>query len=56
MMSRAKEPLRTAVTLSGDFDFYSDPHASCWRVRVIAMSIEDKDGGPMLGYVIATQE
>jgi hypothetical protein len=49
----AKEPLRTAVTLSGDFDFYANAHGSCWRVRVIGMSIEEKNGGTVLGYVVA---
>ena len=38
----AKQPLQSAVTLSGDFDFYDARHDGCWNVHVIALPVANK--------------
>lgn len=35
----AKEPLHTAVMLSGDFEFYAGGHDGCWAVHVLSLPV-----------------
>jgi hypothetical protein len=48
----AKDPLATAVALSGDFIFYSSHHYTCWNVHVLAMPV-NMTGGTRVGYAIS---
>jgi hypothetical protein len=48
----ARDPLATAVTLSGDFEFYASPHPGCWTVNVIALELS-MEGGSRSGYAVA---
>jgi hypothetical protein len=48
----AKDPLSTAVTLSGDFDFYPSSHLGCWEVNVIALEATTQDG-LRVGYAVS---
>ena len=50
-VQRARDPLRTAVTFSGDLDFYPAYKASCWRVHVIAAAIKHENGSHS-GFVV----
>jgi hypothetical protein len=47
----ARDPLATAVTLSGDFRFYPSQHATCWNVHVLSAPLESE--GRPLGYAIS---
>src|SRR5215468_8286614 len=40
----ARDPLQSAVMLSGDFDFYPDRHAGCWSVHVISLPVKSAKG------------
>lgn len=48
----AKDPLETAVMLSGDFDFYASHHDGCWNVHVLSLPIISAKGKPM-GYAVS---
>jgi hypothetical protein len=48
----AREPLQSAVMLSGDFDFYEGRHDGCWNVHVISLPIKNAKGKEM-GYAIS---
>lgn len=48
----ARDPLRDAVMLSGDFEFYSGTHAGCWNVRVISLPVVSAKGR-RVGYAIS---
>jgi hypothetical protein len=48
----ARDPLATAVTLSGDFGFYPSQHYGCWNVHVLSMPI-NLEGGRVIGYAIS---
>lgn len=48
----AKDPLESAVMLSGDFVFYTRPHEGCWNVHVLSMQVATATGKNM-GYVIS---
>ncbi len=50
---QALEPLRTAVTLSGDFDFYPVYHIGCWTIHVLAIRTSSQ-GGIQTGYAVST--
>ena len=39
----------TAVTSSGDVDFFSTPHDGCWTIKVLAIKFEP----PRRGYVLS---
>ena len=41
--------IETAVTLSGDVDFFSIPHKGCWTIKVLAMKFEP----PLRGYTLS---
>lgn len=48
----AKEALSTAVTLSGDFQFYESPHQGCWTVHVISLPMSNEARMP-IGYAVS---
>src|ERR1700691_2757232 len=48
----AKDPLATAVTLSGDFEFYASSHAACGTVEVLSLPVQLENGVP-IGYAIS---
>jgi hypothetical protein len=48
----AKDPLKAAVMLSGDFDFYPIDHDGCWTVHVLSLPISSAKGKNM-GYAIS---
>jgi hypothetical protein len=48
----ARAPLATAVTLSGDFEFYTSAHSGCWTVHVIALELRT-EGGSRAGFAVA---
>jgi len=48
----AKDPLATAVTLSGDFEFYASDHDTCWTVHVLSMPVH-LEGGIPIGYAVS---
>src|ERR1700683_4607621 len=48
----AKDPLATAVTLSGDFEFYPNDHDACWTVHVLSLPVRLESGMP-IGYAIS---
>lgn len=48
----AKDPLREAVMLSGDFDFYGETQEGCWTVRVISLPVVSVKG-KRVGYAIS---
>ena len=41
--------VETAVTSTGDVDFFSSPHNGCWTVKVLAIKFEP----PMHGYALS---
>jgi hypothetical protein len=49
----AKDPLEAAITLSGDYDFFSEFHGKCWTVHVVAMSIPNQSDSVILGYAVS---
>lgn len=48
----AKDPLRDAVMLSNDFEFFADTHEGCWSVRVISLPVVSAKGR-RVGYAIS---
>jgi hypothetical protein len=48
----AKEPLESAVRMSGDFEFYASHHEGCWNVHVLSLPVTSAKGKPM-GYVVS---
>jgi hypothetical protein len=48
----AKEPLRAAVMLSGDLDFYASAHEGCWAVHVISLPVISGKN-KRIGYAIS---
>ena len=48
----ARDPLHSAVTLSGDFDFYEGRHDGCWNVHVISLPVKSAKGKP-IGYAVS---
>jgi hypothetical protein len=48
----AKDPLQSAVTLSGDLDFYPSQHDGCWTVHVLSLPISSAKGKSM-GFAIS---
>jgi hypothetical protein len=47
----ARDPLASAVTLSGDFGFYSSQRSTCWNVHVLSAPVTM--GGSAVGYGIS---
>ena len=43
--------VETAVTSSGDVDFFSTPHKGCWTIKVLAIKFEPPARGYMLSWV-----
>ena len=41
--------IETAVRSSGDLDFFSTPHKSCWTIKVLAIKFEE----PLHGYTLS---
>jgi hypothetical protein len=48
----AKDPLETAATLSGDFDFYASHQEGCWNVHVISLPVMSGKG-KRIGYAVS---
>lgn len=48
----ARDPLESAVMLSGDFDFYAGRHDGCWNVHVISLPVKSAKGKP-IGYAVS---
>jgi len=48
----AREPLQSAVMLSGDLDFYASRHDGCWNVHVISLPVQNAKGKAM-GYAVS---
>lgn len=48
----AKDPLRNAVMMSGDFEFYENAHEGCWSVRVISLPVVSAKG-KRVGYAVS---
>jgi hypothetical protein len=48
----AREPLQSAVMLSGDFDFYASRHDECWNVHVISLPVTNAKGKE-IGYAVS---
>jgi hypothetical protein len=43
--------IETAVTSSGDVDFFSTPHKGCWTIKVLAIKSEPPQRGYTLSWV-----
>jgi hypothetical protein len=43
--------IETAVTSSGDLDFFSTPHKGCWTIKVLAIKFEPPQRGYTLSWV-----
>lgn len=50
--SFAKQPLETAVMLSGDFEFYAARRDGCWNVHVLSLPVTNAKG-KRIGYAIS---
>jgi len=50
--SMAREPLSTAVTLSGDFEFSSSSRTGCWTVNVLSLVVRS-GSGVQVGYAVS---
>src|ERR1700751_5491516 len=48
----AKDPLETAATMSGDFDFYASHQEGCWNVHVISLPVMSGKG-KRIGYAVS---
>jgi hypothetical protein len=50
----ARDPLATAVTLSGDFRFYPRAHFECWQVHVLSIpvTVVGGEGGYAVSYTV----
>lgn len=48
----ARDPLATAVTLSGDFEFYASDHYTCWTVHVLSIPVY-REGEMQIGYAVS---
>jgi hypothetical protein len=48
----AKEPLQSAVMMSGDFEFFVGNHGGCWAVHVLSLPVRNAKG-KRVGFVIS---
>jgi hypothetical protein len=48
----ARNPLESAVMLSGDFEFYVGGHDGCWEVHVLSLPVSSAQG-KRIGYAIS---
>ena len=48
----ARDPLQSAVMMSGDFEFLMGGHDGCWAVHVLSLPVTNSKG-KRIGYVIS---